>query len=184
MSQIYKSLAAGPVPPSVPTSFVTDVNSPAVPAANILDVFGGFTSTNNINLIQTDGSSGGNVLTIQLTNIAQGFAGTNDGATHTIITFPLGATPGTYKFNGNVEAYDTTDLAGAAFEYQAAVRTTGAAGNFIGGSVIYEDAFKEVAMATADINVTIVGNNLLVQVIGIAGKNIDWRAILTYRFVG
>lgn len=183
MSQIYKSLSAGPVPPTVATSYVTDVNSPAVPAANVLDVFGGFTSTNNINLIQTDGSSGGNVLTIQLTNIAQGFAGTIDNSTHTIITFPLGATPGTYKFDGNVEAYDITDTASAAFSYQACARTTGAAGILV-GSVSYEDAFKEAAMTAADINVTISGNNLLVQVTGIAATFIDWRAILTFRFVG
>lgn len=185
MSQIYKALSSSaPLPPTIPTSFVTDVNSPAIPAANVLDVVGGFVSTNNINLIQTDGSSGGNILTVQLTNIAQGFIGTSDATPTTIITFPLGATPGTFKFNGNIEAYDTTDIAGAAFEYQAAVRSTGAAGVFIGGSVIYEDAFKEAATTSADINVILAGNNLLVQVIGIAGKNIDWRAILTYRFVG
>jgi len=183
MSQIYKALSSsGPLPPTIPTSFVTDVNSPAVPAANILDVVGGFVSTNNINLIQTDGSSGGNVLTVQLTNIVQGFVGTADATPTTIITFPLGATPGTYKFDGNIEAYDITDVAGACYGYQIGIRTTGAAGTVIG--VSFDDDFEEAAMATANFTVTASGNNLLVQVIGIAGKNIDWRAIATYRFVG
>ena len=33
--------AADPVPPSVPEEFVTDVNSPAIPAANVLNEVGG-----------------------------------------------------------------------------------------------------------------------------------------------
>lgn len=39
MSQIYKSLSSGPVPPSVATSYVTD-SGVAVPAFNILNVLG------------------------------------------------------------------------------------------------------------------------------------------------
>ena len=46
MSQIIKNLASGPVPPAVPTSFVTDVNSPSVPIANIENVKGGETTAN------------------------------------------------------------------------------------------------------------------------------------------
>ena len=59
---------AGPIPPQVPTTFVTDVNSPAIPVLNILNVFGGQSSDNTDSGIQTDGSSGGDVLTIQNTN--------------------------------------------------------------------------------------------------------------------
>lgn len=58
MSQIYKSSAAGPVPPSVAQSYVTD-NGVAVPAANILNVLGG---------IGAETSGAGNTITINVTS--------------------------------------------------------------------------------------------------------------------
>lgn len=182
MSQIYKNSGSGPTPPEVATSYVTDINSPAVPAANILNVIGGYTSTNNLNLIQTDGSSGGDTLTIQLTNTLQGFISTMDATPTNIITFNLGATPGIYSFAGNVEGFNTTDIAGGTYFLKIAVRTTGAAGVIIGTD--FSDFFEEAAMATADAIATVVGNNLLVQVTGIAATAIDWRALINYRFVG
>ena len=58
MSQIIKNLADGPVPPSVPTSFVTDSGT-AVPALNILNVLGGTGTTT---------SGAGNTITVTVKN--------------------------------------------------------------------------------------------------------------------
>ncbi len=181
MSQIYKSLASGPVPPTVPTSFVTDVNSPAVPAANILNVIGGDTTANNDNGIRTDGSSGSNTLTIQLTNRATGIVTTIDATPTTILTFSLGATPGVYFVDGSIAAFDVTDTAGGAYSFSTAMRTTGAAAIEIGTE--FKDLFEEASMAASDFNITASGNNLIVSVIGIAAKTINWNAYLNYRFV-
>jgi hypothetical protein len=58
MSQLQKSLVSGPVPPAVPTSFVTDSGT-AVPALNVLNVFGGTGATT---------SGAGNTITVTVKN--------------------------------------------------------------------------------------------------------------------
>jgi hypothetical protein len=64
MSQVIKSLASGPVPPTVATSYVTNSGT-ATPSANILNVIGGAGAT-------TTGS--GNTITVTVSN--EGFAWT------------------------------------------------------------------------------------------------------------
>ena len=173
--------AAGPVPPAVATTYVTDVNSPAIPALNVLNVLAADTTANNDNGIRTDGSSGSNTLTVQLTNRQTGSVTTADATPTTILTFSLGATPGVYILEGTLVAYDVTDGAGAGYTFSSAVRTTGAAGVEIGTE--FKDSFEEAAMSASDFNVNASGNTLVISVIGIAGKTIDWNCYIIYRFV-
>lgn len=181
MSQVYKSLTSGPVPPAVPTSFVTDVNSPAIPALNILNEVGGTTSTNNNNGIQTDGSSGSNTLTIQLTNRVPGSVTTANSTPTTLSTFALGVTPGVYNFDIQVAGYDITDTAGVGYFISGSVRTTGAAAVLVGTP---DKITNEEASTTAcDANLIVSGNNAIVQVTGINAKTINWRSLSQYIFV-
>ena len=99
----------------------------------------------------------------------------------TIITFPLGAVPGVYLFEGSIQAYDLTDVAGGAYNYSSGIRTTGAAGIILGTE--FKDVFEDAAMVSSDFNLNVSGNNLVVQVTGISGKTIDWNGYLEYRFV-
>jgi hypothetical protein len=178
MSQIYKSLTAGPVPPAVPTSFVTDINSPSVPIANIENVFGGFVTTDDADGIQTDGSSGSNTLTIQLTNRLRGSGSTVGAVTTDLVTFSLGATPGTYVIDANFCAFEPTTPAGAGYSLFGSVRTTGAAAFLVGtpDKINNEDA----SLIACNADIVVSGNNAILRVTGTAGLTIDWVVLATY----
>lgn len=172
MSQIFKDLSAGPVPPTVATSYVTDVNSPAIPALNVLNVVGGSTTTFDIDGIRTDGSSGSNTLTIQLTNVVSGSGSTTGAVTSDIVTFSLGATPGTFVFDLRVAAFESTTPAGAGYELFGSTRTTGVAATLIGtpDKVVNEEA----ALAGANADIVVSGNNAIVRVTGVAALTLNW----------
>ncbi len=181
MSQVYKSLVSGPVPPSVATSYVTDVNSPAVPLANILNVLGNDTTTNNNNGIQTDGSSGSNTLTVQLTNRFQGSGTTVGATTADIVTF----TPtviGTYKLKFETAAYNTTSSLGAGYDIFGAVRFDGVNSNVCGSADTIDN--EEGAMSSCDIDIVVSGANAILRVTGYAAQTINWGTVGTYVFIG
>jgi hypothetical protein len=165
----------------VPTSFVTDVNSPAIPAANILNEIGGQTTANNNNGIRTDGSSGSNTLTIQLTNRMTGTVTTTDATPTSIITFALPAVAGTYYVFGNVEAFTSTGPAGGAYSFSGGYLTSGAAAIELGTE--FHDTFQSVSLITADISLSAVGNTVVVTVQGVLATTINWDAILEFRQV-
>lgn len=166
---------SGPVPPSVPTSFVTDSGT-AVPAANILNVITNDTTANNANGIQDTGS--GNTVTIFLTNRFHGSGTTVGATTADLVTFALGATPATYIFEITTAAFNPSTPAGAGYKTYATIRTTGVAGTLIDDqdSIINEDA----ALVTSDDNVIVSGNNAIFRVTGVVGLTIDWVTVGTY----
>lgn len=183
MSQIFKSSASGPVPPSVATSYVTDVNSPAVPALNVLNVLGNDTTANDIDGLRTDGSSGSNTLTIQLTNRLQGSVTTTGAVTSAIITF----TPtvvGTYSIECRISAYNTTSTLGAGYSLFGTARFDGVNSNLCGtpDKIINEEG----AMSSANISMTVSGANILINGIGYTGpdQTINWSAVGLYTYVG
>lgn len=181
MSQIYKSLASGPVPPTVPTSFVTDVNSPAVPAANILNEIGGNVTANNDNGIRTDGSSGSNTLTIQLTNRLTGNVTTVGAVTSALITF----TPtvvGTYAIELRIAAYNTTSTIGAGYSVFGTARFDGANSNLCG--TLDKIVNEEGAMSSANITMTVSGADILFNAVGYAAQTINWQGVGLYTFIG
>lgn len=183
MSQFYVNTTtpAPPLPPTVATSYVTDVNSPAIPAGNVLNVPGGQTITNNDHGIQTDGSSGSNTLTVQLSNRQTGLVTTADATLTTILTLPMGATAGTFYVYGNVQAFDAAAPAGGGYSYSGAFRTDGATATELGTEL--HDEFEDPILVTADVFVSASGNNIILQVQGVAATSINWSALMEYRRV-
>lgn len=177
MSQIYKSLTAGPVPPAVPTSFVTDINSPSVPIANIENIIGGTVSTNNNNGIQTDGSSGSNTITVELTNRVTGSVTTSNATPTTIASFSLGAVPGVFTFDIQIASFNVTDVNGDGYFISGSARTDGVTATLCGAP---DKIVNEEVIDTADADMVVSGNTAIIQATGIAGKTHRWRTVATY----
>lgn len=173
------SIAGGA--PAVPTNFTTD-SGPAVPVANNLNLFSADSVDNIDNGIRTIGS--GDTVTVQLTNRYTGTVTTADATLTTILTIPMGATPGTFFVWGNVQAFESGTPSGATFGFSGGYRTTG------GGAPVateigteFHDEFKEVVLTDAEIFLAASGNNILLQVQGIAATSINWNALLEFRSV-
>ncbi len=182
MSQIYKSSASGPVPPAVPTSFVTQ-NGTAVPAANILLVNAFDSTEDNDNGIITKGGVVGtgtaNEVDVIITNRITGSATTTDALTpQTIYSFSLGATPATYLFDIQIIAFNVTDSLSAGYTSTSTIRTTGAASSEISADpgIISEEGTMTGVVVQNQIN----GNSIEVVVTGLLGKTIHWEALTTY----
>lgn len=181
MSQFYVGLTAGSLPPTVPTSFVTD-DGTAIPAANILNINGGYTSINDndgIRVIANPDASNNEL--IQLTNRLAGTASTSGTGTADIITF----TPtviGVYSLECRIAAYNTTSLLGAGYSLFGAIRFDGVNSNIC-------DAFDEIvneegAMSGVDIALVVSGADIIVRATGYLGQSINWSAVSLYTFVG
>ena len=182
MSQAgINSSTSAPPPPVVPTTFITDVNSPAIPALNILNVLGGLTSDDDTNGIRTDGSTGGNTLTIQLTNRFSGSGVTVGATTDDLINFPLGAVPGVYTFDFKVAGFDAVTPSAVGYTIVGSVRTTGAAGVLLTNQAI--DAFEETATLACLGQLIVSGNSAILRVTGAAGLTINWHGNGEYTFV-
>jgi|GEM_PF-759248 len=179
------SSTSGPVPPTVPTSFVTDSGT-AVPAANVLNVVtpGGGTQG-----IMTSGA--GSTITITVNPKEVSGAVTTTGAVNaTLISFPLGATPGVYTFDVTVAGFAKTGIGsplGCGFTIVGSVRTDGATATLIPNQQI--DHFEEAGLdtvPTVDAAIIVSANNAIVQVTGksdgAAGFVIDWTGFLVYTF--
>lgn len=178
MSQIIKNLASGPVPPSVATSYVTDVNSPAIPAANVLNVIGGSSIVNTASGIRTDGSSGSNTLTIQATNL-QNTAVTTTNATPTVLsTFTMPAVPAVQNYEYKISAFNTTDSLGAIYLVIAGARTTGVAASSLNTADI--TTIEEGTMSGCLVTFGVAGNTVTITVTGLAAKTINWASQLKY----
>ena len=169
--------SGGPVPPQVPTSFVTNSGT-AIPVANILNVLATDTTSNFDNGITDTGS--GNTVTILLTNRATNGITTVNATPTTLITLPLGAA-GTYYVWGNAQAFASSIPGSSAFTFSGAYRTDGATATVLGTE--YHDTFQDASMAASDVNLTASGNSAIFEVTGIAATNVSWNALLEFRQV-
>ena len=182
MSQIAKiNNGSGPTPPTVATSYVTDVNSPAIPAANVLNVLGNDTTVDDPNGLRTDGSSGLNTLTVQLTNRLTG-SGTSTNATPLdLITFALSGSAAAYRLNFDVVGRHITTGDSVGYNVQGTIKTNGVAATLV--ETPYIDNDEDAFLIAADISLLASGNNAILRVTGIPAVGITINTI-SYKSVG
>lgn len=184
MSQYSRSVTAGNLPVVVPTSFQTQ-DGTAVPAANVLIINAIDSTENNDNGIIAKGgtpnTAAANQVDIVLTNRQTGAIGTNNNTPTAALTFTCSNVAGVYYFEGNVTAFNSTDIAGGSYNFISAVRSTGLAASEIATEFV--DSFEEAAMEDCEISFSVTGNTAQVIVQGLTGKSINWNVILNYRFV-
>lgn len=178
------SSTTAPVPPAVPTSFVTQ-NGTAVPALNILIVNANDSTENNVNGIISKGGVVGtgtsNEMDLILTNRLQGNVTTAGAVTSPIVTFTPTAI-GTYSLEVRIAAYNTTSLLGAGYSMFAAIRFDGVNSNLCGtpDRIVNEEG----AMSSANATITVSTANILINGVGYGVDNINWSAVGLYTYVG
>jgi hypothetical protein len=168
MSQFYIGTIAGALPPSVATSYVTNSGT-AVPAANVLNVLG----TNGINT-----SGLGSTVTISLQNSFIANVTTVGAVTANLFSIPLSAIGNVYAVEVRIAGVDVTNLVGIGFKLFGTILSEGSVASLI----LPDDKFKDESPAdiNADANFIVSGNNMIVQVLGVAGATINWGGFLAY----
>lgn len=182
MSQIWKDRSgSGPITAGIETltGNTTNGGSPSPVGPDGLD------NVNTIGLanggINVDGNPATSTLSYSLTSYSNQTVTTTTATANNTMTIPLGAIPGVYTFDINVAAFNVTDTIGAGFSLFASARTDGSSGTLIG--IPDKVVNLESGMATSNVNLTVTANNAIIQVVGLAGKTIDWRSIVFYTFV-
>ncbi len=164
----------GPVPPTVPTSFVTDSGT-AIPAANILNVVtpGGGTQG-----ISTSGS--GSTITITLTDIiVRATCQTINAGTATFnVNIPIPTSNSSASIRANMAGYAKTAGTAIGGELIGAVRNVGGVLTVIGTPDLTRN--NDVSLSAWNCTLTVSGTNALVQVTGVAGVTINWTAIIDF----
>lgn len=118
---------------------------------------------------------------LQIVGSASGITTTVGAVIGTLITFPMGAIPGTRQFDIIITGFDVAGTAGAGYLMVATARTDGV-NAFVCGTADSTDN-EDPAFFPADIFFTAVGNNVVVTVLGVAGFTINWRGLARSVFV-
>lgn len=162
------SSTSGPVPPAVPTSFVTDSGT-AIPALNILDLNGG-------QGIRVTGSS--NNVVISLLDVTySGTATTSDGGGQTAnlnTTIPV-PTSSTVSISVNMSGY-STGVVGLGGNMTATAINNAGVVTIIASPIIHLNLSATLIGAT--FTAVVSGTNVLIQCTGKAGNTINWKGII------
>lgn len=180
MSNAYLLTSANNLPPTVPTSFVTD-DGTAIPAANILNIDGIDSTENNSNGIFTQANPNlSNNLEIVLSNRARVTATTSDGAGQTQVVNIFTPTVSTgVTFVVSIIGYDSAnnEVAGGELVGLASCSSLGVV-LIIGTNDTFDES--SAGLITTDWDIITDGTQIQAQFVGVAGRTITWSAVFVY----
>ncbi len=107
-----------------------------------------------------------------------GTATSVNGSIEDLITVSLAATGKVYRFYFMITGRETTSDDGLGYHLFASAKTDGVAATLIQTEFI--DADEDAALTTADIQFVTSGNDMILQVTGVAGLTISYLAIGNY----
>lgn len=169
MSQIFKGLTSGNLPPSVLLQVTADDSTTAAPDTNNLNIFSNETDEDNPNGIQTTADM--DTLTIQLTNRLSGSGSSTNATPVTLLTFPLHSNMSdisVYRFQFQIAGISTAGAnvgEGVGYTIDASARSDSTNATIIGTP--FQDADEDTSLSAASIAISTVDNNILVVATGI-----------------
>ena len=107
-----------------------------------------------------------------------GTATSSDGSTENIITVDLGDSGKVYRFYFMVTGRDTGTGEGVGYHVFASARTDGATATVI--ETEFVDADEDDSLNSAEIDFTVSGNNMILQITGVGGETISYLAVGNY----
>jgi hypothetical protein len=167
--------------PEIPTLFTADSGT-AVPAANNLNILSSTSVLFSEEGIRTTGS--GSTITVVLTNRISGQVSTTDATPTSIITLDLGLVSAVYAVTGYVvpivkSGVNTGD--GASYYFDSAFKTDGATATKIASEE--NTNLEDASLVDANISSSASGNDFVLSVVGIAGTDMNWDAVILFRRV-
>jgi hypothetical protein len=179
LSQIYKSLVSGPVPPAVPTQFTADDATIGVSVGNNFNLFSRDTTEDNDNGIRTTTDpNGSDDHYTELTNRLFGTVSVTGAVTGNLITFALAGAAASYRFTFEVTGRDTTTGDAVGYSVFGSAKTDGATATIVATPFVDND--EDASLIGGSIDLVASGNSVILQPTGVAGQTITYKAVGTY----
>jgi hypothetical protein len=176
MSQFYIGVTAGALPPTVPTSFAADQSDPAIVPGDIAVSAG--SATPQANVLRVAGDHGistvvsPNVAGVLILRFISGYVTTVGAVTTTAVTQPIPTnTTMTIQILGSGYADENSAVG---FWGTAVVKNVAGVVTIINTVDLVFNRDSSGTLNTANATVTASGANLLVNVVGVAGRTIAW----------